>query len=286
LFLILAGLIATRWYPALEKQFIPLIWVFALFSGSWVVQKMVSPRAKKALSALQGKTDFRMLSTLLHLINEKHDDVGKIATQELIRLLPLLKPEDRRYLNDEEMKLLLRPLQGSDTELILAILKGLEQIGDERAIPAVTRLAERTAATRRKTLREMINSPVFIEGKIVDPKIKVEREISAAARACLPFLHQRVHDSMLSSTLLRASERNCCVLRLLPSNSMRQNCCAQPPEFEMRALKIPGMVSCGRASIRTRTPQNRYVRRTFVAKRHPDGYFQCPSKIETERTKP
>src|SRR5579862_1188528 len=62
-------------------------------------------------------------------------------------------------------------------ELLVAILEALEQIGDARALPAVTRLAE-----------------------------NAEKEyVRAAAQRCRSFLVQRDEQERLSATLLRSA---------------------------------------------------------------------------------
>jgi hypothetical protein len=73
------------------------------------------------------------------------------------------------------MDALLKALGGKDRDLTLAILKAWEQVGDEKALPAVERLAAGTWDSR----------------------------VRAAADACLPALRQRAELARQRDTLLR-----------------------------------------------------------------------------------
>lgn len=194
-----------HWYPLLEDIVVPIFFFGVIFSSGWAVSKLVSKRGKTAFSAVAGKADARMLGTLVHLLHEADDDIRSMAQRELIRILPQVKATDRQYLTDEEMKLLLKPLGGNTEPFILALLKGLEQIGDERALPYVERLARNQGTAYTGTLAELSASFIIESEELMRDR---SAGIQAAARACLPFLHQRIQDSVLSSTLLRASEQN------------------------------------------------------------------------------
>jgi hypothetical protein len=107
--------------------------------------------------------------------------------QALVRLLPRLKASDAKWLNVRQRKYLLRFLKSDEqwpyygwfwgADLKIAILKALEQIGDQKAVATVERLA-----TSSK------NGGVRL-----------------AAQECLPFLRERVQQVQVEQSLLRAS---------------------------------------------------------------------------------
>ena len=94
--------------------------------------------------------------------------------------MPRVQASDAQYLNADEMQALIDALrkQKGYPGLMLALLKGLEQIGDERA------LANVEALTR--------DTEIF-------PKVR------QAARDCLPYLQIRAEQAKQAQTLLRAS---------------------------------------------------------------------------------
>jgi hypothetical protein len=87
-----------------------------------------------------------------------------------------MQASDASRLSDRQRDCLYALLYSSDTELALAILKALEQIGDDRAVLYL----EALTGSRDTAIRE-------------------------AAVACLPFLKARAEQHRLSQTLLRAS---------------------------------------------------------------------------------
>ncbi len=109
-----------------------------------------------------------------------------VAIEGLITLLPKLKTRDRRFLSAEQQAELLgflKPqLVPNYHELIIAILKCLEQVGDESALLPVEQLAA------------------------LNPSSVVQRRVSDAAKHCLLFLPQVAAANTASSTLLRMSQ--------------------------------------------------------------------------------
>ncbi len=105
----------------------------------------------------------------------------------LIRLLPRLRVTDANLLTPGQRKLLYTILSRNErnpwsinywsADLKIAILRALEQIGDEKAIPYV----EKAARTARNL------------------------EVRAAAQECLPYLTTRAEQLRVEQTLLRAS---------------------------------------------------------------------------------
>ncbi len=104
---------------------------------------------------------------------------AEAAAAALTRLLPKLHASDAHLLTDPQRDALLCLLRGKDEILVEAILRSLQQIGDERFVPAVEELAAGKRAGRRD---------------------RVTRE---AAQACLPALRERVRQEQAASLLLR-----------------------------------------------------------------------------------
>jgi hypothetical protein len=76
-----------------------------------------------------------------------------VAEEVLIRLLPLVMASDSGQLSEEQLACLYRNLRRKNPRFVLACLFGLQQIGDESALPHVKRLAELTG--RRPYTRQI-----------------------------------------------------------------------------------------------------------------------------------
>ena len=72
-------------------------------------------------------------------------------------------------------------LRGNSEDLILAVLKAFERVGDASALPSVERLATALGKT------------------------SAERRIREAALECLPFLRWRIEQMHATQTLLRSA---------------------------------------------------------------------------------
>ncbi len=127
--------------------------------------------------------DLRAVGPLAQSLEMKEKRVASAAADALIRLLPRLQATDAERLTAGQHACLQRALQGRNPELILAILKAFEQIGNESDIPAVMQLAG--AQT----------------GKRVSPNLQ------QAASTCLEFLRQKVDRDRARQSLLRPAER-------------------------------------------------------------------------------
>lgn len=110
---------------------------------------------------------------------------GRKIKVALIRLLPRLQSTDANLLVPRQRSALNRFLRHDDSgrnpfynaDLSVAILRALEQVGDETALPDVRNLAKSAKDAR----------------------------VRSAAQECLPFLQQLVDHPHLENTLLRAS---------------------------------------------------------------------------------
>lgn len=156
--------------------------------GSYVsliaVGAAASQQQKAAAIAIARFDDVRAVGPLAEALEFKDKRVVPMAEQALIRLLPRLKASDAPLLSPEHRVYLNRALKGKKPELMLAILKAWEQVGDAGAIEEV----EKIAAGRGRG------------GQI--PRVVV------AAQECLPFLRQSAERQQIGAQLLRPSDGN------------------------------------------------------------------------------
>ena len=160
---------------------LPIINVF-----SWVPQiiasRMNNERRKRTVEALTKANDVRIVGPLCDALGFRDEGMAKIAGEALIGILPRLQASDSRLLNDEQRVKLYGILSSGDKPLVLATLKALEQIGDEKAIPIVEKLANRQRLAETKA-----------------------NEVRDAANHCLPFLRECAANRKAGAELLRAS---------------------------------------------------------------------------------
>jgi HEAT repeat protein len=138
---------------------------------------------RNTVRALGATTDARLVGAFAACLSDRDRPVRNAAKDALKKLLPQVKASDKQYVAPAEMDTLIRELSGSDAQLIIAILKAFEQIGDERALPEVEWLAMENA----------------------DLDSDVPPEVRRAAQECLPFLQLRAEQAEQARTLLRAS---------------------------------------------------------------------------------
>lgn len=155
--------------------------------------------------------DKRAVGPLAEALDMDNQSLRQEAERALIRLLPQLQASDAGLLNDDQRACLYRALAGRKTELTLAILKALEQIGDGKALPVVERL--RDSARSTISLRKALQPPVWNErpgGWRAPPlfgRLRAKAENAArileTAEACLPSLRERAAQEQAAQTLLR-----------------------------------------------------------------------------------
>jgi hypothetical protein len=167
---------------------LPEDWYGALWTGmigGFIANSLVNrppTRARQQLTVLgQNIDDVRFVVPLLRLLYEAEAErPDPVLADVLKRLLPQLQYRDTRRWSHEDRSLLLTPLENrSDPELTLCVLRALEQVGDESAVPTVEKLAAM---------------------RLYDPRI------APAARECLPFLYAHVEQLHLAQTLLRPTD--------------------------------------------------------------------------------
>lgn len=189
-FLVLALLLSYGLVSLLHKSVWAIVAV-TLYIITWVfyvgMLLFVPRRAHRGVATLLDRIDDpRLLDVVLSMAtgDPNESDVRKSGRAALKRLLPKLRADQKEGLPPQFSHRLLSLLQSpyEDVGLTLALLKALEQIGDESALSAVERLTNEPGATANmKRVRE-------------------------AARDCLPFLHEHIRQTQQAQTLLRASD--------------------------------------------------------------------------------
>lgn len=158
--------------------FLPLTYGGGFLSASRAFDATRSRR--NTLQGLQKTATPQMMGAFAACLDDSDKEVRLAAAEALKQLLPRVQASDRQYISPAEMDTLLKHLEDQDYRLTLSILKALEQIGDEKALPKVEHIAEAKS------------------GYLADVVI--------AAQECLPFLRLRAEQSRQANTLLRASE--------------------------------------------------------------------------------
>jgi hypothetical protein len=145
----------------------------------------LSPKQTEAARKLATHDDVRGVGPLAEALEWPDSDIQMVASRALTRLLPRLQATDAGLLNAAQRANLYRKLNpyqsGHHVELQLAILKAMEQVGDEAAVPYVQRLAGSITLTWH------------------------QKRVRQAAQDCLPYLKDRAAQLRVSQTLLRAS---------------------------------------------------------------------------------
>lgn len=169
--------------------------------------------AHRAIGTLLGEMrDPRFIGPAVEMVLESNVQASNATMNSILRALKRmirrLRADQAELLTKKQKQALLTLLQTpyADFELMLSILKALEQVGDADAIPVVERLAEQSVA-------------------------KVRR----AAEECLIYLHQRVEMNQQAQTLLRAAENQAIPPETLlrPALSLAED---TPPHELLRSL--------------------------------------------------
>jgi hypothetical protein len=99
----------------------------------------------------------------------------------LIRLLPRFQASDIPPLAENRRRELVTMLRSTDTDMVVAILQAMEQIGGDEALPSVRALAEEQWSAKRNNA------------------------VRQAAQHCLPILQARLQQQNNPQTLLRST---------------------------------------------------------------------------------
>jgi hypothetical protein len=159
-----------------------------LLGATAMVRSKVVDRARATIergmvTALWHFDDVLLLGILIDLYQSNSET--ELVVMPLIRLLRRLRSSDATHVTMRHRECLYVELDRCNSivphsiELVLSILKALEQIGDSPAIPHV---------------RKLVGSAK-------------DRRIQRAAKECLPFLEAREEHARARGTLLRATSR-------------------------------------------------------------------------------
>lgn len=163
-----------------EIRNVTLCIVFVFFVAKMILEQERRQHTNQKCALIQELREDARCVGLLAMIahNRLSDEPVFYAVLHLKTLLPLLRAENARDFTPQTMDATLRLLNSHDSELVIAACKGLEQVGDTRALSAVTLLAEQTQ----------------------------DLAVQSAAQECLPYLQARARQQTASSTLLRPSQ--------------------------------------------------------------------------------
>lgn len=161
----------------------PNLWFFFYFGGSGAAYAYTN-KQKNVTRALARFDDIRTVGAFVEALEFPDKDIVAMAEQKLTELLPRLQASDASLLNKEQREILNRQLAKSDGLIVKSILSAYEQVGDNAAIPAVSKLARG-------------------EGK--GGKMP---QYQSAAQSCLQFLEIRSKQQEQAQTLLRAANGN------------------------------------------------------------------------------
>jgi HEAT repeat protein len=150
-------------------------WIFLGGGGAAAADERASKR-REAASALHAAGEPRAVGVLAIALRDGDAAVQRVAEQALRDLLPRVQASDAPYITAEQMAALLELAELGNGRMQSALLKALEQIGDEQAIPVVEYLADNGSPSVRDQARE-----------------------------CLPYLTERVRLAHEQATLLRGS---------------------------------------------------------------------------------
>jgi len=158
---------------------------FMSFFGSFIfiltTGFAVSQAQQQGVLALAKSSDVRAVPFLLEALEFPQQEVKIAARQGLIALLPQLRIEHANMLTEVHRKLLHKCLRKQDFDLQAAILKALEQVGDESSLPI---------------LQEILDHPNALSyWRLHEP-----------AALCMDFIHKNIERVHNVQTLLRASQ--------------------------------------------------------------------------------
>lgn len=150
-------------------------WLFSWGGGAWAVDQTLN-RRRATVSALGQAGDPRAVGALAVAVRDGEKAVQQAANEALFALLPRVQANHAAYITPDQMNALLELAFRSNIYMQLAVLKALEQIGDQRAIPVVQNLA-----------------------------MSPDSAVRERAKQCLPFLTERARRAEQSATLLRGA---------------------------------------------------------------------------------
>lgn len=170
---------APVWLVA--RTWVAFLVMLAAGLSLWGLTRLATSDAQRAAArALTQYGDTRIVGPLITAMSWPDMELHRPALKHaLVQLLPRMRASDAHLLDARQRAWLRRALRGRDEQLVIAILKALEQIGGREDMPHVERLARRRARAPRA------------------------RAIQQAAEQCLTMLRGRLDQT--GDTLLRAA---------------------------------------------------------------------------------
>ena len=148
-------------------------WAFP--GTAWAIDKTARKRRETA-GALGLAGDPRAVGVLAVVVRDGDRTVRRAANGALLALLPRVRADHAAFITADQMNALLELGFRSQPGMQISVLKALEQVGDQRAIP-------------------------MVENLVLSP----HHDVRAQARQCLPFLIERARRSEQRATLLRGA---------------------------------------------------------------------------------
>ena len=162
-----------------------VIWALLTLCATQLHRLALSNTQSEAARRLAETDDIRAVGPLTEALEWPDASIQRTAADGLTRLLPRLSASDANLLNSKHRAALYKLLRirnaGANERLLLSILRALQQVGDEAAIPVVQRLSEARAYTQR------------------------QRNVKQVAIDTLPLLEVTARNQGASAMLLRAS---------------------------------------------------------------------------------
>jgi len=188
------------------------IWWLLFPIGRWWVMDNSSQSRVRAAQTLADAWEPRAVGALALALYDNDRTVRSVAANALRKLLPHVRASDAAYIDNRQWSALLATgtqwhgiIHSETVAMRLALLRALEQIGDERAIPTVTQM--------------MLDD---------DP------EVSTQAQVCLSFLEKHQRQTRERSTLLRSAMQETAPDQLLRA-AIGTPAMQTPPEQLLRA---------------------------------------------------
>ncbi len=165
-----------------------VMWLSLCLLATQLHRFSLSSKQTEAARALSETNDLRAVGPLAEALDWPDASIQFVAATGLVRLLPTLNASDGNLLNAKQRASLYGMLRMRNAHshygLLEAILKALQQVGDEAAIPVVERLEKAHAYTNN------------------------QKRIKQLAQDTLPLLTMSARNQGASAMLLRASSQN------------------------------------------------------------------------------
>ena len=198
LIFVMRGVMQGRWDWDMMTSMTSMSGVIGMAAAS-------SKSYKSAASELSTIEERRAVGPLAECLDIEEKTVRIQVEKALIRLLPRLQASDAALLDLEPRACLNKALQGKNEELMVAILRAYEQVGDETALPYVEALARKVPESSNTAQNAGFKEASLQVLREPRAALSLTGNVAEAAQACLPALRLRVEQQRASQTLLRGS---------------------------------------------------------------------------------